>query len=493
MNDTPRRFRQAVTAVAMLLLAAACPPATAQPSGPASPNILLIIADDMGYGDLGCTGTAVIQTPNLDALAAEGRLCSQAYVTSSVCAPSRAGLITGRYPTRIGFEANLSRWAEDTPTRPEFYGLHPSEATLADHLRHQGYRTYAVGKWHLGYEAAHYPTARGFDHFTGTRAGSHSYFLNRGRNTIERDGEQVTEFSSPYATDFFTDEAIRYIDLAALRPEHSDREPAPPWFLYLAYNAPHTPMQATDEDLAHYQDVRNDKRRTYCAMVHALDRGVGRIVEHLKQTGQYDNTLIVFLSDNGGPRRTNASWNGPFSGSKGNLREGGIRVPMIITWPSRIPPGDTAYAGVISALDLLPTFLAACGGDPLPLNDGAGDNARPRTYDGINILDALIADQPTPNRPLFWRLQGQTAVLVDGEDKFIRLAHRPAQLFRLSDDPGEGHDLAPDDPQSVERLYRVIHDWERAMPTYPHFNTSPYWQGQSANNYDDYTPAREPR
>ncbi len=450
-----------------------------------APNILLIIADDMGYGDLGCTGTAVIQTPHLDALAADGRLCTQAYVTSSVCAPSRAGLLTGRYPSRIGFEANLNRWSENTPTRREFYGLHPSEATLADHLRHNGYRTFAVGKWHLGYEDEHYPTARGFDHFTGMRGGSHGYFLNRVRNAIERDGEPVAEFSSAYATDYFTDEAIRYIADSSLTP-------GGPWFLYLAYNAPHTPMQATDDDLAHYQHVRNEKRRTYCAMVHALDRGVGRIVEHLKQTGQYDNTLIVFFSDNGGPRRTNASWNGPFSGSKGNLREGGIRVPMIVCWPDRVPAGEP-YAGVVSTLDLLPTLLAACGGQTLELTDGSGDNARPRTYDGINILDALAANQPTPDRYLFWRLQGQTAVLVNGEDKLIRLAHRPAQLFRLPDDLGEQQDRSGDDPDAVADLFRVIHDWERAMPTYPHFNTSPYWRGQSANNYDEYTPAQEPR
>jgi arylsulfatase B len=483
--------------LALLLLSPLCaalaalpaPHASAQHNAP--PNILLIIADDMGYGDLGCTGTTTIQTPHLDALAQDGRLCTQAYVTSSVCAPSRAGLITGRYPARIGFEANLGRWSEDTPTRREFYGLHPDEATLADHLRHNGYRTFAVGKWHLGYEEEHYPTARGFDHFTGMRGGSHGYFLHRGRNAIERDGEPVTEFSSAYATDFFTDEAIRY-----MTPPDNDREDDPtsggPFFLYLAYNAPHTPMQATDEDLALYPHVRNEKRRTYCAMVHALDRGVGRIVQHLKQTNQYDNTLIVFFSDNGGARRTNASWNGPLSGSKGNLREGGIRVPFIVTWPDRIPPGEP-YPAVVSTLDLLPTLLAACDGQPLALTDGRGDHAQPRTYDGINLLDALTTNQPTPPRHLFWRLQGQTAVLVHGRDKLIRLAHRPAQLFRLPDDLGEQHDRAAEHPDTVADLYRVLHDWERAMPTYPHFNTSPYWRGRSADNYDNYTPAPEPR
>lgn len=458
------------------------------------PNVLLIIVDDMGYGDLGCTGTEVIQTPHIDALAADGRLCSQAYVTSSVCAPSRAGLITGRHPCRIGFEANLNRWNERTPTRRAFYGLHPSEATLADHMRANGYRTIAIGKWHLGYEEEHYPTARGFDHFVGMRAGHHDYFPANGRHTIERNGVSVTEFSSPYLTDYFTDEAIQSIDLATLLGEAlSDTNEPDPWFMYLAYNAPHTPMQATDEDLAHYQHVWNEKRRTYCAMVHAVDRGVGRIVSTLKDNGQYENTLIVFLSDNGGARNTNASWNGPLSGSKGNLREGGVRVPMIVTWPARIPAGEGTYDGVVSALDLLPTMLRACGGVPLPLTDTVGRRTERRTYDGLDILPYLISGDPTPGRALYWRLQGQASVLVAGDHKLIRLAHRPAQFFHIADDLGEQTDLATEEPHRVLELYTLIHDWERSMPGYAHFNTSPYWRGPSAQNYEEYTPAEEPR
>lgn len=470
-----------------LLLLPACS-AHAQQAPASRPNVLLIISDDMGYGDLGCMGTTEIQTPHLDALAADGRLCSQAYVASSVCAPSRAGLITGRHPCRIGFEANLNNWTELTPTRRDFYGLHPSEATLADHMRANGYRTVAVGKWHLGYEDSHYPTARGFDAFVGMRGGGHNYFLEPGRGSIERNGEPVAEFSSPYITDFFTDEALRYIGDPRLRNEDDK-----PWFMYLAYNAPHTPMQATDEDLAHYAHIKDPKRRTYCAMVHALDRGVGRIVAHLKETDQYDNTLIVFFSDNGGARNTNASWNGPLSGSKGNLREGGVRVPMFFTWPDRIPAGEGTYDGVLSALDLLPTMLASCGGAPIPLTDGQGRNQGPRVYDGIDVLPYLISGEATPERTMFWRLQGQTSVLVNSGDKLIRVAHRPAQFFQLTTDLGEQNDLALTHSERVLELYRLIHDWERSMPVYPYFNTSPYWRGPTAQNYDEYVPTDEPR
>ncbi|XAL99125.1 sulfatase-like hydrolase/transferase [Phycisphaeraceae bacterium D3-23] len=489
--------RPIATLAALALTLLFAPRAAAQQGAAAPPpNILLIIADDMGYGDLGCTGTAVIQTPHLDALAADGRLCDQAYVTSSVCAPpSRSGLITGRHPCRIGFETNLNaHWDEETThTRQVFYGLHPSEATLADHLRANGYHTGAVGKWHLGMFDEHYPTERGFDYFCGMRGGGHTYFLNRGRNQIERNGEAVTEFSSNYVTDFFTDEAIGFIERTMLFAQRGERGTNPPWFLYLAYNAPHTPMQATDADLAHYAHIENEKRRTYCAMVHALDRGIGRVVEHLKATGQYDNTLIIFFSDNGGARNTNASWNGVLSGSKGNLREGGVRVPFIATWPDRIPAGDTTYNGVVSTLDLLPTLLAACGGEALELTDGSGRNEQPRIYDGINILDHLITGEPTPDRALFWRLQGQAAVLVNGNDKLIRLAHRPAQLFTLATDLGESTDMAHKHLDRTEELYRLLFDFERSMPTFQHFQTLPYWFGPSAKNYDEYVPVEEPR
>lgn len=458
--------------------------AAAQDPQAEPPNILVIIPDDMGYGDLSCMGSEIIKTPHIDTLARRGWLCTQGYVASSVCAPSRAGLITGRYPVRIGFESNLAGRADNPHTMDDYLGLAPTERTLADHLKHNGYRTGAVGKWHLGYNENHYPTNRGFDYFCGIRAGHHDYFLKPGEGSFERMGEKVETFSSRYATDFMTDEAVGFIE----RESAGDQ----PWFLYLAYTAPHAPMHATEADLALYAHVENPRRRTYCAMMHALDRGVGRVVEQLRESGELDNTLIVFFSDNGGAIPSNSAWNGPLSGCKGNMREGGIRVPFIFSWPVRFPAGET-YTAPVNALDLLPTFIAACDGEVLELTDGKGRNGKPRVYDGIDLLPFLTTGRPTPDRAMFWRLQGQATVINAGHAKLIRLSHRPAQLFDLANDLGEQNDLANQNTERLAELYQLLHDWERSMPTYPHFYASPYWQGRSAKNYDEYAPAEEPR
>ncbi|EMI16898.1 arylsulfatase B [Rhodopirellula maiorica SM1] len=280
------------------------------------PNLLIVLADDMGYGDLGYNGSQHLLTPHLDSLAKSGVFCRQAYVTSSVCSPSRAGLLTGRDPRRFGYESNLNQSAAAYGTRPELLGLPPSELTLGDQLRSAGYATALIGKWHLGSHEVHHPNARGFDHFCGMLVGSHHYFPTPEKHQLQRNGEPLREFSSPYLTDFFTDEALGWIKT------QDESTESKPWMLMLSYNAPHTPMQATDQDLAKFAHIRDPKRRTYAAMMYALDRGVGRVRSYLKESGQLDDTLIVFFSDNGGATN-NASWNGPFSGVKGCLREGG--------------------------------------------------------------------------------------------------------------------------------------------------------------------------
>ena len=200
------------------------------------PNILLILADDMGYGDLGCMGSEHLMTPNLDQLAESGVLCTQAYVASAVCSPSRAGLITGRDPRRFGYEGNLNQTSSHYATRPELLGLPPGEHTLGNHLRDAGYRTGIIGKWHLGTGELFHPQARGFDYFCGMLGGGHGYFPDPMKNQLERNGEPLREFSSPYLTDFFTDEAVRWIQ-ENNRSNTNDK----PWFLYLSYNAPHGP------------------------------------------------------------------------------------------------------------------------------------------------------------------------------------------------------------------------------------------------------------
>ncbi len=464
-----------------------------QPTLAASkPNFLIILADDMGYGDMGCMGSEHLRTPHLDELATSGVLCTQAYVASPVCSPSRAGLLTGRDPRRFGYEGNLNQSAANYATRPELLGLPPGEHTLGDHLKAAGYQTALIGKWHQGMGKPFHPNVRGFDYFCGMLTGSHGYFPKPDRNQLERNGEPLTEFSSDYLTDFFTDESIGW--LSTIEKENTEQ----PWFLFLSYNAPHGPLQATEADLEKFAHIQNPKRRTYAAMMWAMDRGVGRVRDYLKASGQLENTMIVFFSDNGGATG-NASWNGPLSGVKGCLREGGVRVPMIWSWPGTLPQNQK-HAGVISSLDLLPTFLAAAQSKPLPLasrrshEDKNNLNRISRKfgdYDGLNVLPYLTEEQLPIERTLFWRLQGQAAIL-NGDDKLIRLSHRPAQLFSPASDLAEESDLSDSQPERFRELFQSLSDWESMLPTVPLWGSSPYWQSQSAKNYDTWKPIAEP-
>ena len=457
------------------------------------PNILIVLADDMGYGDLNCMGSRHLLTPHIDELRQSGVLCRQAYVTSPVCSPSRAGLITGRDPRRFGYQSNLNSGASRYATRSELLGLPPGEHTLGDHLGAAGYTTSLIGKWHLGTGEGFHPNRRGFDWFCGMLVGSHSYFPKPGNNRLERNGQPLTEFSSPYLTDFFTDEALRW-----LKSQSATNESPKPWFLFLSYNAPHGPMHATEEDLARFSHIKDQKRRTYAAMMLALDRGVERVMDYLEETGQRGNTVVCFFSDNGGATN-NASWNGPLSGVKGTLREGGIRIPMIWSWPDRLPAGAT-YDGVVSSLDLLPTFLAAADAEPLKLSPARSHedrNNRKRAiakygeYDGVNLLPLLDETAKPTGRTLFWRLQGQKSVLA-GTDKLITLSHRAPQMFSPASDPGEESDRFAIDSERVSELYRLLAEWEASLPTVPLWGSSPFWSGQSAHGYDNWPVRKEP-
>ncbi len=454
------------------------------------PNIIIILSDDMGYGDLQFTGSQHLKTPHLDALAESGVFCEQGYVASSVCSPSRAGLLTGRDPRRFGYQGNLNKGDDAYPTRPELLGLPPGEHTLGDHLQQAGYATALIGKWHQGIGEGFHPNERGFNYFCGMLGGSHSYFPTKGKHSIERNGTPVSKFSNDYLTDFFTDEGLNWMK------DQSKQEK--PWFVFMSYNAPHGPMHATEEDLALFENIEDNKRRTYAAMMWALDRGVGRIHDWLVESGELENTLVVFFSDNGGPTG-NASWNGPLSGGKGCLKEGGIRVPMIWSWPGTLP-ARARYRSPASALDLLPTFLAAAGGEPLPPREILGHEDKGNysryaktygDYDGIDLLPFLKGEEEPPHRTLFWRLQGQ-AVVLNGDDKLIRPSHRPAQLFNPVTDPGELSDLASPADERFLELFKQLSDWETTLPTDPLWGSSPYWQGPSAKYYDELLPSEEP-
>ena len=459
----------------LLILCAVLSPAAERP------NILMILADDMGYGDLGCMGSTTIKTPHIDALAARGILCTQGYVPSSVCSPSRAGILTGRDPRRFGYQSNLNMSGDRYATRHDLQGLPVSEHTLGDHLKAAGYATALIGKWHQGLSAPFHPNRRGFDHFWGMLNGGHDYFPTLEKNNLPENGKAITKLSSPYITDVFTDESIAWL---------STQKPGEPWFLFASYNAPHTPMQATQEDLARYAHIVDRKRRTYAAMMHALDRGVGRLVAHLEESGQLENTLIVFFSDNGGATN-NGSWNGPLRGKKGSLREGGIRVPFVFSWPGVLPK-EITFTKPISALDLLPTFMAAAQAQPLPLekplphedlkNRRSSEKLYGK-YEGQNLLARFLTKDDDPERLLFWRLQGQSAILRDGY-KLVKLSHRPAQLFKPGSDPGEEDDLATKDPKKLYELFGLLGQWEASLATVPLWGESPRWSADTSKIYD---------
>ncbi|HEX7899822.1 MAG TPA: sulfatase-like hydrolase/transferase [Planctomycetota bacterium] len=423
----------------LLLLAGCAGPATT--TAPRRPNIVLLVSDDQGYAEMSCQG-GDLPTPHLDALAASGIRYRSGYVVSPYCSPSRAGLLTGRYPQRFGHEINPVERTNDLP----HVGLPVGEKTIADHLRAGGYVTGMVGKWHLGNHPPYYPTARGFDEFFGFLREGHSYLpLDRSVNHLRarepeydrlnpmlRGESEVGE--KEYLTSAFAREATSFIDRHAARP----------FFLYVPFNAPHSPMQAAPEDHARFAHIADPHRRVWAAMMKALDDAVGRILDALRRRGLEKDTLVCFLSDNGGPTKELTSRNNPYSGGKGSLREGGVRVPFILSWPGRIRPG--VWDGTVSALDLLPTVLDAAG---LP---------EPPGLDGVTLLGPRHHD-----RTVFWRMAGKLAIR-DGRWKLLsEPAGAPFALFDLLEDPAESKDLAAVHPEVVRDLEAKLRDWEKGL------------------------------
>jgi arylsulfatase A-like enzyme len=441
-----------------LLLAFASASGTA---AAARPNVLVIVADDLGYADIGVHGGREVPTPNIDALAASGVRCSSGYVSAPYCSPSRAGFLTGRYQTRFGHEFNPHVGDEAK------LGLPLDQKTIADRLRAAGYATALVGKWHQGFDAAHHPQSRGFDTFLGFLVGGHNYLLHReatpkfgsahSHDMIYR-GRELQRLEG-HATDVFTDEAIRFMR----------RDPARPWFLYLAYNAVHTPLEIADRWRERLPAAVTDPaRRGYLALLLGLDEAVGRVTEHLRKSGQEQDTLIFFFSDNGGSGRKpffayNTGVNTPLRGDKGQVLEGGIRVPFFVSWPGRLPAGKV-FAEPVIALDVLPTALAAAGAAP-----EAG-------LDGVDLLPFLTGTrQDAPHQALFWRFGPQRAVrrgnwkLVDWRD-FDAKSQSGWRLHDLAQDVGETVDLSGKHPELVASLSAEWDRWNAG-------NRSPIWSG----------------
>ncbi|MEO9476571.1 MAG: sulfatase-like hydrolase/transferase [Cyclobacteriaceae bacterium] len=413
------------------------------------PNIVLIFTDDAGYADFGFQGSLQIKTPNLDRLAAEGVIFTQGYVSASTCGPSRAGLITGKYQQRFGYEENNvpGYMSKNTGLDGDDMGVPLTEKTMGDYMKSLGYKTAFYGKWHLGSADRFHPMKRGFDEFYGFRGGDRSYFsyqeLPKGHFADKKMERGFGNFEEPayYATDLFADEAINFME----------RNQNDPFFIFLSFNAVHTPIEATKEDLAQFPEL-SGIRKELAAMTLALDRACGKFLNKLEELGLDKNTLVVFTNDNGGPSDKNGSNNYPLSGTKSNHLEGGIRVPYVMKWPDQIPKGST-YGYPVSTLDLVPTFHAVAG----------GDSAELASLDGVDLIPYVRREKTgRPHEIIYWK-KGTRAAVREGDWKLIRHLDRPAELYYLPDDVGEQNDLAANNPEKVRSMFKLIYEWELTL------------------------------
>jgi len=445
------------------------------------PNVIVLFADDLGYGELSCQGNPEIPTPHIDSIANNGVRFTSGYVAGPNCSPSRAGLLTGRIPTRFGYEFNPTGALNEEPG----FGLPPGEITIAEALHNGGYTTGLIGKWHQGGTAKYHPFRHGFDEFFGFTHEGHYFvpppydgvttLLRRktlpggiqgeqaekhwigkkgllyhtwpsdepdydANNPIVRGGQPVEE--TAYLTDALTREAVDFIY------RHDDK----PFFLFLAYNAVHSPLQGADaymEKFAHIEDIH---RRIFAAMLANMDDSVGSVMEQLRKSGLEENTIVFFLSDNGGPTKELTSSNLPLRGSKGQMYEGAIRVPFMMQWKGEIPSGQV-YDRPVSSFDIFATAAA----------NSAGVTA-PEQVEGVDLIPYLTGkNDGTPHETLFWRQGGKTA-LRHGDWKLVRMGKRLVagkanwELYDLSKDISEENNLAAAEP---ERLAELVEIWEK--------------------------------
>ena len=412
---------------------------------PTSPNILLILADDHGYGDMSVHNGPSIQTPNLDRIAAGGTRLTQFYANSSVCSPSRASLMTGRFPDRVGVPGVIRTHAENN------WGYFRQDAvTLPSMLKRRDYHTALIGKWHLGLEAENHPCRRGFDHFHGflgdmmddyyTHLRHDNNYMRRGLDTIHPRG---------HATELFTEWSVEFL--------RAQTQSLQPFFLYLAYNAPHTPIQPPDAWVARVQEREPDispQRAKYIALVEHMDAGIGRVLDTLEETGQLSNTLVIYTSDNGGDMKVGAH-NGTLRGQKGDMYEGGIRVPACAMWPGHIPEGHVTEQ-VAMLMDLFPTVCEVA------------DVQLTHEIEGRSIWQTLRGErQDFSERVLYWlrregnqRFLGQCQRAIRRGD--IKLLHNspfePLELYDLSTDALEttnGAQAAPELFREMSGLFQA--------------------------------------
>ncbi len=427
------------------------------------PNIIIILADDAGYSDFGFMGSDEIKTPNLDQLALDGVIFNNAYVSASVCSPSRAGLLTGMYQQRFGHECNL-----DSDVNNSF---DPNQITIAEALKTEGYKTGLIGKWHLGDKTQNHPLKNGFDYFWGFISGARNYFYDPNeqfRNSIRNVVQNYTQTKfDGYLTDVLGDKAIGFIN-----KNHQSNNP---FFLFLSFNAPHTPMHAKDDVLEKFKD---NPRQVYASMMWSMDEAIGNVVEALKENDQYDNTIIYFLSDNGAAMSNDAS-PFPFKGWKGNQYEGGIKTPMIMTWKNKIK-SNTQFDGFISALDIFKTSLEASS-----VNKEYMVNA-----DGKNIMNYLN-DNNIKNENLFWR-KDKMATVRSGDYKLIRLNDTSTVLYNIKKNYFEDFDLKINESQVHDSLLKLLSSWENTLID-PNWIENKNWNIVTEMIYEDLMANRDIR
>jgi arylsulfatase A-like enzyme len=402
------------------------------------PNVIIFYSDDEGWGETGMQGNKQIPTPNIDSLAANGTRFTQGYVAATYCSPSRAGLMTGRYPTRFGHEFNAIARAS---------GLSLQETTLATRLKDLGYATVAIGKWHLGNPPEYHPTKRGFDEFYGTLANTPFFHPTNFIDSRKSPEIVAIEDKDFYTTDAYAARAVEWLD------EHKKDA----WFLYLPFNAQHAPLQAPQKYLDRFPNITDEKRKLFAAMLSAQDDAVGAVLKKVRDLGQEENTLIFYIADNGGPTNSTTSQNGGLRGFKMTTFEGGPRVPFVAQWKGKIPAGKV-YEYPVLNLDVLPTVITAAGGKVDPA----------WKLDGVDLLPYVNGQiSQRPHETLYWRFGEQWAVR-HGDYKLVvsRGGSGQPELYNLKDDFAESKDLAKDQPEKVAELTKLYKAWdiEQAPP-----------------------------
>lgn len=425
----------------LLALTLACAAAHAA----ANPNLVHIVADDLGWKDVGFNGCTDIKTPNLDALAAGGAKLTQFYV-QSMCTPTRAALMTGRYPFRYGLQTIVI-------PGPASYGLDTSEFLMPQCLKDAGYTTAIIGKWHLGHaDTKYWPKQRGFDYQYGAMIGELDYHTHSDAGVLDwfRNNKPVRE--DGYTTQLIGKDAVKYI--------HA-QDPAKPFYLYLTFNAPHTPYQAPQDYIDRYPDIKDPTRRTYAAMVTCLDDEIGRVVAALAEKGLRDNTLILFHSDNGGTKNAMFAGqmadlsktripcdNGPYRDGKGSLFEGGCRVAALANWPGHIKPGTVD--GIMHAVDMYPTLAALAG----------ASTSKCKPLDGVNVWNTIATGEASPRSEVIYNVEPFRGAVRQGDWKLIwrTLIPTSVDLYNLAEDPYEQHNVAAAHPEKVAAMQERLNN-----------------------------------